>query len=276
MFPVSMSNAPTEVTKLFIEFDGQQLEVLTDIRDVCHFFERTYGPMLVPVLTSRVGRLEVLRNGKGYTIRGTETFEIDEERPVNSFDDYLRHQVLSQFVRARPDLLWIHAAAVERDGKALLLVGPSGQGKSTFSTRLCERGWRLLSDDAAPIRMDTNEVLPFFQAPHRRKPSEREMTASELGIFDKEVVIIPENLLSRNGAVIRAIVFPSFKHGASAEMLSCPPGDAALDLLRNTTNFSDHKEGAVERVARLARMVPVYRLVYGGWQSALRLLDGLE
>src|SRR5438093_1374412 len=81
---------------------------------------------------------------------------------VDSLTDQLRHQVLSKFSRARIDVLWVHAAAVAGDGSALLLVGPSARGKSTLSTRLCENGWRLLSDDAAPVRMDSNEVLPFL------------------------------------------------------------------------------------------------------------------
>lgn len=264
-----------DVTQLFIEFDGKQLEVLTDIPAFRDFFERTYRSMLVPELRSSVGRVEVFRKGAGYIIRGLETFEINEERPVDSFHDYLRHQVLFHFIKARPDLLWIHGAAVERDGFALLFVGPSGHGKSTLSTRLCENGWRLLSDDAAPIRMDSNEVLPFTQAPHRRKPSEREMKADELGIFEKEEVAMPSGSLHRDSAAVKAVVFPIFKHGSSAELTRRPPGEAALDLLRNSTNFVDHKESAVDLAARFGREVPMYQLTFGDWQSAARLLETL-
>jgi len=262
-------------TKLFIEFDGQQLEVVTDIPASRDFFERTYRPMLVSALTASAGRLEALKKGEGYVIRGFDTLEIEEERSADSFNDYLRRQVLFLFIKARPDLLWIHAAAVERNGSALLLVGPSGQGKSTLSTRLCEKGWRLLSDDAAPIRMGSNEVLPFLQSPHRRKPSEREMQANELGLDDKEEVVIPHSSLRRDPATVKAIVFPVFKHGASADLTLSPPGEAALDVLRNNTNFVDHKEDAVARVASLSRAVQMYRLSYGDWQSAARLLEGL-
>jgi len=270
-----MTDTRSQITDFYIEFDGQQLEVLTDIPAMRDFLERTYRPMLVSELTSSAGRLEILRNAGGLVIRGMETFEIDEERPVESFNDYVRHDVLFQFIKARTDLLWIHGAAVERDGSALLLVGPSGHGKSTLSTRLCEMGWRLMSDDAAPVRMDSNEVLPFTQAPHRRKPSHREMEPHELGHFVKEEVIVPVSSLHREPAIIRAVVFPLFRHGAPAELSLRPPGEAALDLLRNSTNFSDHKEKAVDRAARLARDIPMYSLVYSDWQSAVGLVETL-
>jgi HprK-related kinase A len=43
--------------------------------------------------------------------------------------------------------LIIHAAVIEKDGKAALLPAPPGSGKSTLCAGLIQRGWRLLSDE---------------------------------------------------------------------------------------------------------------------------------
>ncbi|MDX1402809.1 MAG: hypothetical protein R3245_12870, partial [Kiloniellales bacterium] len=43
--------------------------------------------------------------------------------------------------------LILHAAVVERDGKAVIFPGHSGSGKSTLCAELVGRGWRLLSDE---------------------------------------------------------------------------------------------------------------------------------
>ena len=115
------------VDKLFIEFDGQQIEVLTDIPAAYDLFKRSYGPMLVSRLTSSAGRIEFLEAGRGYRIHGLEQTDF-APRPLDQFLDYLKRDVLLQFIKARPDLLWVHAAAVERDGSAVLIVGRSGQG----------------------------------------------------------------------------------------------------------------------------------------------------
>src|SRR3546814_4210439 len=44
---------------------------------------------------------------------------------------------------ARP----IHANCVALDGRAILLMGNSGSGKSDLSLRLIDRGWSLVADD---------------------------------------------------------------------------------------------------------------------------------
>lgn len=53
----------------------------------------------------------------------------------------------------------LHASAVEVGGRALLLVGRSGAGKSSVALQLVDRGARLLADDVAAL--DTAAGKPF-------------------------------------------------------------------------------------------------------------------
>jgi len=263
------------VEKLFIDFDGQQIEVLTDIPAAYDLFKRSYGPMLVSRLTSSAGRIEFVEAGRRYRIHGLQKTDFSR-RPLHQFLDYLKNDVLLQFIKARPDLLWVHAAAVERDGSALLIVGRSGQGKSTLATRLCEAGWRLLSDESAPIRMEADEVLPFPHSAVRRKYPGWEVSEEERGNLEKEEVALPDTALHLKPAPIRAIIFPKFRHGVAPELDLLSPGTAALELLRNCYNFADHKDAAVARTARLAASIPMYRLSYGMGEAAASLLDALN
>ncbi len=53
----------------------------------------------------------------------------------------------------------LHAAvAADPAGHAVVLAGESGSGKSVLLTALVQRGWGLLTDDLAPIRLDGNRV----------------------------------------------------------------------------------------------------------------------
>jgi len=57
--------------------------------------------------------------------------------------------------------LILHAAAIEKDGLAVILPAPPGTGKSTLCAGLSSRGWRLLSDELAILRLGDMKLLPL-------------------------------------------------------------------------------------------------------------------
>jgi serine kinase of HPr protein (carbohydrate metabolism regulator) len=55
--------------------------------------------------------------------------------------------------------LLVHATAVAIDGRAVLLRGPSGSGKSDLGLRLIDAGASLISDDQCELRRSGGRVL---------------------------------------------------------------------------------------------------------------------
>jgi serine kinase of HPr protein (carbohydrate metabolism regulator) len=53
----------------------------------------------------------------------------------------------------------IHASTVAIDGRAVLIAGPSGSGKSDLALRLLDRGFKLVSDDRTLIRKDGDRLM---------------------------------------------------------------------------------------------------------------------
>jgi serine kinase of HPr protein (carbohydrate metabolism regulator) len=53
----------------------------------------------------------------------------------------------------------LHASTVALDGRAVLISGPSGSGKSDLALRLLDRGFVLVSDDQTIVRKDGNRLL---------------------------------------------------------------------------------------------------------------------
>lgn len=50
----------------------------------------------------------------------------------------------------------VHGACVEIDGRGVLLLGPSGSGKSDLALRLIDGGARLVADDQVALVLDTS------------------------------------------------------------------------------------------------------------------------
>ena len=52
----------------------------------------------------------------------------------------------------------VHASTVAIGGRAVLITGPSGSGKSDLALRLIDRGFTLVSDDRTVVRRDGDRL----------------------------------------------------------------------------------------------------------------------
>lgn len=57
-----------------------------------------------------------------------------------------------------PQIANIHASCVAVENRGLLLLGPSGRGKSDLALRLIDRGARLVADDRCDIWFDQGRL----------------------------------------------------------------------------------------------------------------------
>jgi serine kinase of HPr protein (carbohydrate metabolism regulator) len=53
----------------------------------------------------------------------------------------------------------LHATSVAKNGRAVLITGRSGSGKSDLALRLLDRGFTLVSDDQTIVRRDGSRLL---------------------------------------------------------------------------------------------------------------------
>ena len=53
----------------------------------------------------------------------------------------------------------LHASAVAAEGRAVLITGPSGSGKSDLALHLLDRGFTLVSDDQTTVKRDGDRLL---------------------------------------------------------------------------------------------------------------------
>lgn len=53
----------------------------------------------------------------------------------------------------------VHASTVAQDGRAVLITGPSGSGKSDLTLRMLDRGFTLVSDDQTIVRRQDDRLI---------------------------------------------------------------------------------------------------------------------
>jgi HprK-related kinase A len=152
-------------------------------------------------------------------------------------------------IRAHQYLL-LHAAVLERDGRALLLPAVPGSGKSTLAAALSLRGWRLLSDEFGLVDTETLEIIPLPRAIPLKNdsiPVIRDFSpAAELGpVFPRtrkgDVCHLrpPADSLRRQDEPAQPvwIVFPRYRTGIPLRRDAMTGGQAFVRLSQNSFNY---------------------------------------
>ena len=156
---------------LFLSALGCRLELRCQDPRTRALLEVIYGALGVAAAPSPF-RFTVVRDGGKLLLDG----EGDPVRVAPDEDELLEmldEAVVVQLQRRRPDLFFVHSAVLELGGRAVLLVAPSGTGKSTMTWALSHHGFRYLSDELAPIDPGTLRVHPFPRALHlKAEPSD--------------------------------------------------------------------------------------------------------
>ena len=184
--------------------------------------------------------------------------------------------------------LLLHAAAVERDGTALLLPAYPGGGKSTLAASLASRGWRLLSDEFGVVTSERGTVLPFA-----RPPAIKNAAIDVLRAFAPEASFGPVIPNTRKGtiahmrvprasleladtpSIIGMIAFPEYQANAAISVTRVGEADAFMRLAVHAFNYEILGARGFHIVGELVRLCPCQVLRYGDLADAHAALDSL-
>lgn len=185
--------------------------------------------------------------------------------------------------------LMIHAAVIERDGRALIMPAPPGCGKSTLCAALVNRGWRLLSDELTLIRKDDGHAVPL-----PRPVSLKNESIGVIGGFEPSAVINreardtikgtvahmkpPSDSVSRANEAAKPawMVFPRYQKGTTASLRSRPKGGTLMAVADNAFNYSLLGAAGFHMLADMIDACDCYDFTYSDLEQAIEVFAALQ
>jgi len=182
--------------------------------------------------------------------------------------------------------LIVHAAVLERDGRAVIIPGPPGSGKSTLAAGLAHRGWTLLSDELALIAPDTGQLIGLG-----RPISLKNNSIEIIRRFAPDVVLSDPVPGTSKGTVALAkaprgwtadrpvtpawVVFLNFRPGTEPHFAPRPKAESFIELAVNSMNYSILGERGFAVLGNLVERARCLEFAYGDLADGVRRLTEL-
>jgi HprK-related kinase A len=182
--------------------------------------------------------------------------------------------------------LLLHASAVEREGRALIMTGLSGSGKSTLSSLLGQRGWRFMGDEFVLLDLESGMAAPF----PRLISLKNEAIAAMLAVVPAERfgplmqgtpkgdirhLVPPADAIARmaEAALPALLLFPRF--GYEPAVRDVAPGENFMRMTQASTNYVALGEAGFAAMTRFIKTVPARAIDYANGDEAVRLVEQL-
>lgn len=223
-------------------------------------------------------QIHVEAQADGYRIHWVNS----DEAPVLSDRYELVHHVEGFLVialqLARPDLLFMHAAALVHKEQGILISGDSGRGKSTLCWALTQHGFAYLSDELAPTSRSETGGVRVEPYPHalnlKRSPPPPYAIPKETPCTGWTHHIPAATLaggLVRQPARVDHLFLVSLAAGEPA-VAALSPADAAFRLYPNLLNTLAHPGAGLKAATELAQALKVYEISSGDLADTCALL----
>jgi len=184
--------------------------------------------------------------------------------------------------------LSLHAAVVERGGRAVILPAPPGSGKSTLCAALIHRGWRLLSDELTLVSLADGRISPVVRPVSLKNRSIDILSDFVPGaVFSEPThdtvkgtvahLRVPSEHVERmhETALPAWVVFPRWEAGAAATLTTLPKPDTVLELGRNSFNIQTLGAAGFQALADLVDRCDCHAFQYGNLDEAMAVFDRL-
>jgi hypothetical protein len=219
---------------------------------------------------------------------GRFSLAADGEAPVAGLapwdlSTFVMEAVLRGLVKDLATAVALHAGAVAHNGKAALIAGPTGVGKSSLVAWLIGNGFDYLSDEIALLFAADKTILGLPRALVLKPGSAEKILAlpayqgARSVPAGEHVMVRPQFVEPREAGphACALIVFPRYEAGSDLRIESISPAQAALRLVGTNLNARNLADGGFRALTGFARQVPAVTLRYGDFDQLQGTADVL-
>ena len=274
----------------YLQFEGlgspvaleNAAELLPMIDDVLrqwphHSTKTAHAPPFVTIKPS---------DGKNWSLELPETQSAKRKwNDVNAVCDLVAEMAWER-IRTEPDLLCLHAAAVEFAGRLVIFPNVRRAGKSTLTAALARLGHRIYTDDFLPVRFDeasqtfegiANGVLPRIRLPLPDSFSDsfHAWVNDDPGPSNRQYKYLQSAPVAPGPETmpLGAMVMLDRRDDPITPLLtSIPREDALTNLITQNFARTQLSSAILTSMDALSRHMPVFRLTYHCGEEAAAFL----
>jgi hypothetical protein len=244
---------------------GQRVRIDCSSSEVLALLSHNFGAMTTSTEAKRVDlRYSIRYTGPGFVVSRDGQCSLMGVG-LDNLLFLMEKDITVELQKRRPELLFLHAAAVEWAGKAYLLAAESGNGKSTTTWALLSHGFGYLSDELSPVDLVSMAVFPYPHALCLKQPPAVPYGLPPRAIDLGRTVHIPVASVSPAQPLaavpIGAVFIVKYRSELDVPNLrAMGPAEASTRLYVTALNALSHVNYGLDAVVSIAERVPCFAI----------------
>lgn len=270
------------MTNIFLKIFNKNIHLYSKSNYLCDLVKQNFGAFIVN--TNEFDyydfdyELKVDAENKHFEIVRNKSFSL-KSQDVGLFIYQLEKDITVEIQYLCKELFFMHGAALEKNGELVLLTGRSGAGKSTTTWGLLNNGFNYLSDELAPINLDTMHVSPYPHAvclkshpPQYPLPEDILKTTRTMHV---PVELLPCKAHLGSFPLTKVLIVEYSAENTLPELIKLGQAAACMNIFANGLNQLAHDNDGLAAASKIAARCDCYLLAAAKLEDTCELIDTL-
>lgn len=205
--------------------------------------------------------LGIIQDGTGHYLVYKGTVCVSEGHPLPFSLSVLEGQIRGHVAVLAPEITFVHAGAVEHEGRAIIFPGHSFSGKTTLTEAFIRAGATYYSDEFAVLDGD-GRLHPY--------PKPLSIRKGETSLQSDHTVESLNGVAGVELIPVGLVLVTYYRPGAQWVPRKLSPGEAAMAVLANTVTVRQRPQEGLRAITRALEGADAYE---GERGEAVELVD---